>query len=263
MQQQSQRQARIASFLRVEDDAVPRHAQSSAYVLLDSDGSFRDIDLMKPETLDMHEFDFFDLPADMWSVSLITLTSDLSEIINGAHGDKFGPHLTRFLYAVGCCAMNLALQCTVMTFVQCYLVGESVWQLQDNYAKYHRDVFDSKGNFQADKWRSWDGPVDDLCSAVIMKTPLLFVFLFLWSARMMAELKTIKRLWDAIRNLASLPKGGSIGHSVVTRNGQTEVHALPGHTRALAYIFRCDSQTHHLPLALDDWFTLAHSNIKL
>ena len=30
--------------------------------------------------------------------------------------------------------------------------------VQENYIEYHRQVFDSKGNFLHDVWLDWDGP---------------------------------------------------------------------------------------------------------
>ena len=54
------------------------------------------------------EFDYKDLPTDMWGVAIMTLTRDLADIMAG--GEHIGPHITRCVYAMCMVAMNMALQ---------------------------------------------------------------------------------------------------------------------------------------------------------
>jgi len=207
---------------------------SSHNMLLRGSGEYQSAELLTAEMLEDHVFDYVDLPQDMWGVTIFSLTKDLAKTMKD--GKNFGAHFTRFAYVMLCCALNLFLQIGILIYVNLYVVGDSIWQLQGDYAQYHTEVFDSDGNFQLDKWVTWDGPRDDLCSAVLTKPRFLSVILFLWSARMVGELKSISHLWDNINALPNLPSGAGTEHGVLKRHHQTDILGFTRLTRVAIYI---------------------------
>jgi len=102
--------------------------------------------------------------------------------------------------------------------VNLYVVGESVWNIQGNYAQFHHDLFDTKGNFLSEKWADWKGPRDSLCGAVLTKSAFLSVILFLWSGRMMGELKTCRHIWNDLSALPAAPHKADHRQTVIERD---------------------------------------------
>merc|ERR1719353_827440 len=163
----------------------------------------------------------------------MTLTRDLADIMAGKN---IGPHLTRCVSAMGMYAMNLFLQVAILCWVNQYVVGESVWNIQRDYAQYHHDIFDTQGNFLLDNWKTWTGPRDTLCDAVLTKSVFLSVILFLWSGRMVDELKTCRRLRDDISALPSAPASAELKETILERDGQVEILAITGCVRFALYV---------------------------
>jgi len=116
------------------------------------------------------------------------------------------------------------------------VVGESVYNIQGDYAAFHHDVFDQQGNFEIAKWKAWDGPRDDLCGAVLTKSVFLSVILFLWTARMLGEFKTIKRLSDDLWQLPGAPYDTNTAHTILVKDDQFQVIALTCRTRFVIYL---------------------------
>jgi len=133
--------------------------------------------------------------------------------------------------------MNLILQISILLWVKLYVVGESVWNIQGNYAQFHHDIFDKAGRFKDKAWVEWDGPRDELCGAVLTKQVFLGFILFLWIGRMLGELKTCMRLWNDLSALPSVPGEASISNTVLERNGQHEIIGLTCFTRMMLYLF--------------------------
>lgn len=196
-------------------------------------GMYKSMEHMTPAHLEGMEFDRKDLPCDMWGVAIMVLTRDLAEILNCV---DVCSHLTRFIYAFGCVVLNLALQLSILAWVNMYVVGESVWTIQGNYAQFHREVFDKHGNFNSTAWEHWKGPRDDLCGAVLTKGVFLGVILFLWIGRMLGEFKTCVRLHGDMHALPNAPSGTTIQQLIVEREEEFHIIALTCSMRLLLFM---------------------------
>merc|ERR1719487_1673465 len=124
----------------------------------------------------------------------------------------------------------------ILLFVKKYVMGESVWNIQGNYASFHHDVFDKHGNFQDDHWHSWDGPRESLCGAVLNKAFFLGCILFLWIGRMLQELKSCRNLLVDLRTLPSVPSEATIQHTIIRRNDQVEIIGMTCGTYTTLFI---------------------------
>jgi len=162
------------------------------------------------------EWDSKELPQDMWGIAIMILTYDLSALL-GKQGD-YTTHMIRLVYGMGCVALNLVLQISILFWVNQYVVGSSVFNIQLDYAQFHREIFDKQGNFLMHKWETWDGPRDDLCGAVLTKSSFLALVLFLWIGRMLSEFKcTVRLLWDIIK-VPTIPysSAASLSRTILT-----------------------------------------------
>lgn len=181
------------------------------------------------------DLDYKDLTEDMWGIAVMLLTRDLCEI---SKGNAHKSHMVRLIYATVCYLVNIFLQIAILRWVAIYIVGNSVWTVQSQYAKFHKDTFDSDGNFQEHKWITWDGPRDELCDAVINKRLFLGCVLFLWIGRMLGEFKTIQRMYREIDSLPRAPHGAILQDCIsFARGGREEVEilALPQGIRYAIY----------------------------
>ncbi|CAK8986817.1 Hypothetical protein SCF082_LOCUS710 [Durusdinium trenchii] len=132
-----------------------------------------------------------DLPADVYGLAISVATSDLPHLI---HGGRATFHVLRLIFGLGCLALNLWLQFMIVNKVTEFIVTRSVHKTQENYIEYHRQVFDSKGNFLHDVWLDWDGPKAELCSMALSKISFTSTIIFLWTIRMLSEVTTCLQL---------------------------------------------------------------------
>jgi len=160
------------------------------------------------------EWESKELPQDMFGIAIMILTYDLSALMGG-HADV-KTHLLRLTYGMGCVALNLVLQISILFWVNQYVVGSSVFNVQLDYAQFHREIFDRHGNFLQHKWEAWDGPRDDLCGAVLTKSSFLALVLFLWVGRMLSEFKCTYRLAGDILRVPTIPPASSVARSILT-----------------------------------------------
>jgi hypothetical protein len=169
-------------------------------------------------------YDYEDLPEDMWGMTILVLTRDVAEI---EAGDNVGFHYVRAIYVAICGLLNLVLQLAVLAWVDAYIMGNSVWVLQLQYAKFHSEVFTAEGKFKPDVWHKWDGPREELCGAVINKKLFLGGILFLWVGRMLGEFKDNQRLARTIWKLPSAPPGARMKHCVLDNRKPAEGEDKP------------------------------------
>lgn len=179
------------------------------------------------------EFETRPLPVDMWGVAIMTLTRDLSDLMKCEHTRE---HLARCLYAMGCVFMNLFLQISILVWVNLYVVGQSIWSIQSHYAQFHHDVFDEGGNFLIDKWKTWEGPREELCSAVLTKRVFLAAILFLWTGRMLGEFKSCLSLFNDISAVPNMASGSLISDYIVYKEGKYEIVAMTSFARTTLYL---------------------------
>jgi len=222
-----------ALHLSAPEDVGDSKSQNSAFdTLIDPSGTYRTLEAMTKD-IEEYEFDTKDIPADMWGVAIMTLTRDLGDIFSGSN---CGKHLVRFLYSFFCAILNLALQLVLLWYVYRFVVGDSVWHIQGNYAQFHVQAFGKDQKFNQTAWRNLDtGLRDGLCSAVLTKPLFLGIILFLWVGRMMGEFKACNRLlWD-VANLSAVPSEASSYQCIVEREGNHQVIGMKCGTRFLIY----------------------------
>jgi len=209
----------------------------SAAVTLLEGSTYKSLEHMSLAQLEGLDFDFKDLPCDMWGVAIMVLTKDLAELLESVEGwNKKYVRAAHLLYVLGCYLLNLILQLAVLHWVNSFVVGESVWTIQGNYAQFHADIFDKHGHFNQTAWNDWEGPREEVCGAVLTKGLFLGAMLFLWVGRMLGELKTCIRLHGDIFALPNAPSGASVAQTIVERNDQHEILALNCGMRYLLFV---------------------------
>merc|ERR1712007_151820 len=85
---------------------------------------------------------------------------------------------------------------------------------QTHYKQFHHDVFDADGEFVQEKWDAWDGPSMELCSMAMTKFNFSLAIVFLWSGRMLGELRNIDRLHRDIYAIQGLGEDSDISDMV-------------------------------------------------
>jgi len=204
--------------------------------LLCERGNYKQVAHMSTESLEEMEFDHKDLTEDMWGIAVMLVTREVAE--TSERGFK-GDCAIRICYATICVVLNLVLQLFLLKWVNEYIVGNSVWILQGQYAQFHREIFNDKGEFQDHSWMNWEGPRGELCDAVINKKLFLSGILFLWIGRMLGEFKTCQRMSREVWALPSAPTGAPSHSCVVDRAAcpdVTEVIAMTPCTRIMVYL---------------------------
>lgn len=54
---------------------------------------------------------------------------------------------------------------------------------EENYLRYHGEIFDAYGYFKVSEWEDWDGPKADLCGMALSKISFTATIIFLWTIR--------------------------------------------------------------------------------
>jgi len=140
----------------------------------------------------------------MWGVTIMIIVRDMPFILS-CQAD-----LAIFVRGVfGLCAVtvNLWLQMTILFYVNKYIVGQSVHDTQDNYSRFHAEVFNKDGSFDHSAWHKWTGPYMELCNLAVSKFGFTMAIVFIWSTRMLGEFRSIERLHKDINCLQTLPAG--------------------------------------------------------
>jgi len=215
-----------------EEDADAKSQNAAFDTFIDPSGQYRTLDSMTKD-IEEYEFETKDIPGDMWGVAIMTLTRDLGDIFAGSH---CGKHLVRFLYSFFCGILNLGLQLVLLYYVHKFVVGDSVWRIQGNYAQFHVEVFSMAQQFNTTAWRDMDsGLRDELCSAVLTNPRFLGIILFLWVGKMMGEFKACVRLLGDVTSLATVPSEAYTYQCIVERDGNHQIIGMKCCTRFFIY----------------------------
>ncbi|CAJ1360143.1 unnamed protein product [Effrenium voratum] len=149
---------------------------------------------------------YVDLPADIYGVAIAVAVGDLPCILSCSQVTKV--RLMRFIFGISTMAVNLWLQMLILWNVNQYIVQGAVHDAQTNYAQFHREIFDKDGTFQQDKWDAWNnGPYKELCNMAVSRSSFSAGIVFLWSARMLNEVKATLQLALDLCALSPLPTG--------------------------------------------------------
>lgn len=138
----------------------------------------------------------------MWGVTILVTIKDLPLILT-CQADIVS--WMRGFFGVCGMAVNLWLQLTVLWYVEVFIVGQAVHDTQKDYAQYHREVFNKDGSFSPEKWHQWDGPYMALCNLAMSKMHFTVAIVFMWTARMLGEVRSIERLSRDIWAIPPLP----------------------------------------------------------
>lgn len=174
-------------------------------------------------TSDKH---FEDLDHDMWSLTVILISKDLTDLTHGT-----AKLFQKVRLAFGCFAqcLNLSLQMYILFCVHDYVVGPAVHRMQADYKQFHEEVFDPDGTFRKDLWHVWKGPWLALCSSAMTKMVFTGVIIFLWSTQMLGELRNCIRFRRRIQSLPSKPDNVKDTEMVLEKedeNGNEELHII-------------------------------------
>jgi len=142
------------------------------------------------------------LQEDMWGVSILEVVTDFAEFFDGRF--SLG-RLMRSVFTATAMCVNLGLQFVILYYVNKFIVGQAVHETQTNYARYHREVFARNGTFMQEIWENWDGPLLKLCNMAVSKITFTFAIVFLWTGRMLGELRTILDLHHDVHHIKDLP----------------------------------------------------------
>ncbi|CAE7222310.1 unnamed protein product [Symbiodinium natans] len=149
------------------------------------------------------------------TVGFLQVIQDLPKLLNPSQLDRRGTAvLHRLLYEVNH-----------------YLVDGAIHQSQENYAQYHREIFDKEGNFLEDKWKVWTGPYMELCNMPVTRARFATAITFLWCARMVSEIHDSIKLTRTLCALETLPAGESPAAGMkLERNDMEEIETIKVHS---------------------------------
>mmetsp|Transcript_65875 Transcript_65875/g.121428 ORF Transcript_65875/g.121428 Transcript_65875/m.121428 type:complete len:373 (-) Transcript_65875:108-1226(-) len=154
-----------------------------------------------------------DLEASCWGVTTLSLIR-ISSL-------KWTPSLmVKIFYSLVITIINAWLQFTTLWYVNRYIVGDSVHSTQSNYRQFHAEVWNTDETFNDEKWKVWTGPYMELCNLAMSKMSFTVVILFMWSGRMVQEVRDIIGLVQDLCRVVSLPKGAVYGDAMQVEDGE-------------------------------------------
>jgi hypothetical protein len=179
---------------------------------------------------------FRPVPQDMWGLALVEIVSDVADVKALTLSKSL-----RLLFSVVAMAINLWLQFCILYYVNQFIVGQAVRDTQLNYKQFHKEVFHKDGTFDSGAWKDWEGPYMELCNMAVSKISFTFAIIFLWSGRMIGEVRTVERLHRDVHSIGTLPptkKGSEMVEEVRTDAGDDEYHIVHLATcpRVLIYV---------------------------
>lgn len=185
---------------------------------------------------------YVDLPKDIYGVAIAVSVGDLPLILGFDSATKV--NVVRFVFGLLTLLLNLWLQLFILYNVNHYIVQNAVHDAQVNYARFHHEVFDKEGVFSQEKWDNWNhGPYMELCNMAVSKLSFSAGIVFLWSARMLNEVRDSWQLAHDLFAIESLPldaKPHDMLHEVKDDSGETlhvEIVAVNRMARFLMTVF--------------------------
>jgi hypothetical protein len=158
------------------------------------------------QAVSQEDLDFQELPCDTWGICMLTVVKDLADIA-AFQADRV--QLVRCTFNLGAIVMNLVLQIYLISSVKRFVVSPDLHNLQVHYKTFHEQVFDTDGNFLPAKWADFPYK-EQLCDSAMSTVDFTGCVMFLWSARMLYEIRLTIRLERQIRGLQRLPPNMSI-----------------------------------------------------
>eukprot|EP00931_Biecheleriopsis_adriatica_P100844 TRINITY_DN76085_c0_g1_i1.p1 TRINITY_DN76085_c0_g1~~TRINITY_DN76085_c0_g1_i1.p1 ORF type:complete len:376 (-),score=56.94 TRINITY_DN76085_c0_g1_i1:83-1048(-) len=142
----------------------------------------------------------------------------------------------RLIFTVASLSLNLYLQFTVLIYVNRFIVGGAVHNTQQNYKRFHEELFDHNGDFQESTWKTWDGPYMELCNMAETKVAFTVCVVILWVAKMLGEIRTVERLGRDMHAIPSLQKDAQNADMIKEVDGEFHIVALSFSARTSMYL---------------------------
>jgi len=184
--------------------------------------------------------EYRDLPQDTWSMFFLALVRDF-----WAYQRSKGVYLRglRLTFALLSLLLTTAMQIAIPYWVSSYVVNPAIHQIQNHYKAFRSAVYDGQGFLEERQWMQF-ADARAICKYGIMDLRFLGAVLFLWSARMLYEIREIIRFTSHVRQVKNVPattdEEGMI--DVKKINAGEEIHiirGLPTLVAALVQVFIC------------------------
>lgn len=169
---------------------------------------------------------------DMWGSTLIIIFKDVPDLVAG---EATWYTYTKVGVVVGCQMVNLCLQGFFLNVIWKKVVTPAKVQIQEDYAQYHKEMFQADGSFDSALWNTWNGPIVSLCGCALANSRFTAFVMFLWILRMLGEITDTATLSKNMFQLPGLPPDASVTDMVVEEKEKDVVAALTFSIRAIAY----------------------------
>lgn len=147
--------------------------------------------------ISLHSFHQFDIPTDAYGSAILAICRDAPEVFCGPFT---GITVVKFVFALMLLALNLALQFSILFFINSQVVDASVRHVQEIYQDFHASVFNEDGQFVPELWET-ESSKDELCQIAMTSRMFYYCTLFLWTVSMLGEFRTSQRLMSNILQL--------------------------------------------------------------
>jgi len=174
-----------------------------------------------------------DIPPDAYGAAILAFVRDVPQVLYGESGPAWDIAVISCIFSMIVLFLNLVLQVSILAYVYRYVVNPDVGLVQNQYAEFRLQVFDSSGMFQDDLWRKYEGR-SDLCQIAMWNRPFYYSVLFCWTLVMLIEIRKSEEL---TRNLLSVPLCENPSKMVVKKGQDMFVVAFTRATRHLILAF--------------------------
>jgi hypothetical protein len=161
-----------------------------------------DAELQLEEILDNAQ-DHVELDADCWTAAVFCFVNDLPKYRHGKFPEE---RMLRSMFVMICYVLNIGLQVGLLYFIATMVMLPAVRRYQELYKGFHVNAFD--GEIYDDT--KFDAMGDDrkpTCELSLNEPFFIAAILFLWTAQMVDELRSIYRLCLQISALPPVPGG--------------------------------------------------------
>jgi len=174
-----------------------------------------------------------DIPEDSYGAAILAIVKEVQEVCEGYGGAL---SIVRCIFALVLLVVNLLLQACILLFISSNVVQPAVHHIQENYRKYHAEVFDAMGTFQRDLWDQYDGK-DELCQIGMTSRFFYCVLLFVWVTSMLGEFRAGTQLVSQVFQMPTC----DLGQQMLRIDGSSTISivALTRRTRAMLFVFVC------------------------
>jgi len=143
----------------------------------------------------------FDIPADAYGAAILAIVSDMPKVLGRIKGDLDDSRCNLF-FGLGLLIVNLAMQFTLILFINYYVVKGDILEVQRTYRDYRANCFDHNGEIDMDLWDDWPGK-EDLCQIGMTNRMFYYSVLLCWTFSCANEIRKCDQLTTDIYNMPS------------------------------------------------------------